>query len=213
MSTRGTPDDRRVRLDGWVVRVADPLLTGIGRHWLLLVNGLVILFLLLGLAVPFLRAAGLDGPADALYGLYGGVCHQWAYRSFFVLGPQAVYPRSGLEAAGLDPHGFVGNAALGWKLAYCERDLAIFVGLLVFGVLYAARWRPLGLRPAGYLVYGLLSLPIAADGLSQLGGGRESTWELRLATGLLFGLASAWLLYPRFHASLTRPPYPAPGTP
>ena len=46
----------------------------------------------------------------------------------------------------------------------------------------------------------LLVAPMAVDGLTQLGGWRESIWELRLATGVLFGLASAWLLYPRFAA-------------
>jgi predicted membrane protein DUF2085 len=39
--------------------------------------------------------------------------------------------------------------------------------------------------------------PIALGGLTQLVGWRESTWELRIATGLLFGIASGWCLYPR----------------
>jgi uncharacterized membrane protein len=45
---------------------------------------------------------------------------------------------------------------------------------------------------------------MALDGLTQLAGWRESTWELRLATGLLFGVASGWLLYPRFEQSFRR---------
>jgi len=45
-------------------------------------------------------------------------------------------------------------------------------------------------------------LPMALDGFSQLLSWRESTWELRVATGLLFGAASGWLLYPRFESMI-----------
>ena len=83
-------------------------------------------------------------------------------------------------------------------MAFCERDLAIYVGLLLVGVLYA---RNRDLKPAGFLLYGVLILPMALDGFTQLFGWRESTWELRVATGLLFGLASAWLVLPRLDAS------------
>jgi uncharacterized membrane protein len=38
---------------------------------------------------------------------------------------------------------------------------------------------------------------MALDGFTQLFCYRESNWELRLLTGALFGLASAWLAYPR----------------
>jgi uncharacterized membrane protein len=38
------------------------------------------------------------------------------------------------------------------------------------------------------------------DGLTQLPGWRESTWELRTITGLLFGAANVWLLFPRVDA-------------
>ena len=44
-------------------------------------------------------------------------------------------------------------------------------------------------------------LRLALDGFTQLFGWRESSWELRVATGLLFGLASAWLVLPRLDSS------------
>lgn len=55
-----------------------------------------------------------------------------------------------------------------------RRHLAIFSGVLAFGLLYATRWRRRGLRPAGYVQYLLLVAPMAVDGLTQLGGWRES---------------------------------------
>jgi uncharacterized membrane protein len=83
-------------------------------------------------------------------------------------------------------------------MAFCERDLAIYLGLVLVGLIYA-RWR--ALQPCGYLLYGVLILPMAIDGFTQLFGWRESTWELRVLTGLLFGLASAWLVLPRVDAA------------
>jgi uncharacterized membrane protein len=43
---------------------------------------------------------------------------------------------------------------------------------------------------------------MALDGFTQLFGWRESTWELRVITGLLFGFASGWLVYPRFDLAM-----------
>jgi uncharacterized membrane protein len=194
----------RDALDRWIVAVADPVLSGAMRHWLFGVNALVLLTIVGGLAAPLLDSAGVNGPATTIYELYRSICHQWAFRSFFLFGPQAVYGREQLAALGVDPFQFLGNPSLGWKLGFCERDLGIFLGLLLFGLLYAARWRRAALRPSSYLVYAALITPMALDGLTQLAGWRESTWELRLATGLLFGVASAWLLYPRFERSFRR---------
>ena len=33
---------------------------------------------------PLLLAAGFDAPANAIYAAYQTVCHQWAFRSFFL---------------------------------------------------------------------------------------------------------------------------------
>jgi uncharacterized membrane protein len=164
----------------------------------LTVNTALSVFLAGALAAPMLAAVGWAAAADAVYAAYHFTCHQWAFRSFFFFGQQPIYSQQSLAAQGLDPFGFVGNPTLGWKMAFCERDLAIYVGLLVVGVLYA---RQRDLKPSGFLLYGVLILPMAVDGFTQLFGWRESTWELRVVTGLLFGLASAWLVLPRLDAS------------
>ncbi len=89
-------------------------------------------------------------------------------------------------------------------MAFCERDLAIYIALLAAGVYYARRR---DLQPAGFVVYGILILPMALDGFTQLFGWRESTWELRVVTGVLFGLASGWLVLPRLDAAFgVQPP-------
>ena len=178
-------------------------LDGLARHWLFGLNLAVAVFVGGALLAPTLAALGLDRAASALYAVYHFTCHQWAFRSFFLFGGQLVYDRQLLDGLGVDPFGFVGAPGLGWKLAFCERDLAIYVGLLVVGLLYAGRGR---LGPVGFRVYALLIAPMALDGFTQLVGWRESSWQLRVVTGLLFGLASGWLLYPRFDAALRGEP-------
>jgi uncharacterized membrane protein len=172
--------------------------TRVLRHWLLMVNLALSAFLLGALAAPVLAVAGWRAAADALYTAYHFTCHQWAFRSFFFFGQQSVYSQQSLSDQGIDPFGFVGSPSLGWKMAFCERDLAIYVGLLIVGLLYA---RHRTMHPSGFLLYAVLILPMAVDGFTQLFGWRESTWELRVVTGLLFGLASAWLVLPRLDAS------------
>jgi uncharacterized membrane protein len=191
-------------------RAAGRLLAGLdaaAAHWLLGLNLAVALFVLGAGLAPLLAATGWQHVADGLYAIYHATCHQWAFRSFFVFGGQAVYGREQLQSLGLDPFTFVGGPGYGWKLAFCERDLAIYLSLLGFGLVYARRR---DLRPAGFRLYAACALPMAVDGFTQLFGWRESTWELRVLTGLLFGAASGWLLLPRFDASL-RPArrYPA----
>jgi uncharacterized membrane protein len=196
--------ESRAQFDRRVVAIADPILTALATRWLLVLNALTLSFVGGAFAAPLLAAVGFVDAANAIYDTYRAVCHQWAFRSFFLLGPQALHSHAELEAVGLDPFHFLGSPELGWKMAFCERDLAIFSGVLLFGLLYAARWRHLGMRPANYLVFAVLCLPMAVDGLTQLLGLRESTWELRVATGSLFGVASAWLLYPRLQRALQR---------
>ena len=168
------------------------------RHWLSTVNMALGVFIAGALLAPILAALGWRSAADGLYAAYRFTCHEWAFRSFFLFGadrpPLAVYSQQQLANLGADPFSFIGSPDLGWKMAFCERDLAIYLALLAAG-LYFARWRHV--RPASFLVYGILILPMALDGFTQLFGWRESTWELRVVTGLLFGLASAWLVLPR----------------
>jgi uncharacterized membrane protein len=176
------------------------------RHWLLALNAALGVFLVGALAAPILAAAGARSAADGLYAAYHLTCHQWAFRSFFLFAtqqPVAVYDQQQLTNQALDPFTFVGTPALGWKMAFCERDLAIYLGLLLVGLLYA---RGRTLRPAGFALYGVLVFPMALDGFTQLFGWRESTWELRVLTGLVFGLASAWLVLPRLDASFRPEP-------
>jgi uncharacterized membrane protein len=86
-------------------------------------------------------------------------------------------------------------------VAVCERDVAIYGSILLAGLAFGAvrsRLTRRGgkLRKMPIWLYVVLLLPMAVDGVTQLVGLRESTWELRLITGTLFGAATIWLAYP-----------------
>ncbi|MEL7646020.1 MAG: DUF2085 domain-containing protein [Anaerolineaceae bacterium] len=191
------------------------------RHYLLLFNLLVFVYLGGAFLAPTFMKLGLEPAARVIYSIYRPVCHQLAYRSFFLFGEQPFYPRelAGMEAyqtftlaSGIDEldsraaGGFVGNDAVGYKVALCQRDVAIYFFILIFGLIFGASRRKIKEAP-WYLWVVLGIIPIALDGgtqlISQMGlaflswfPARESTPFLRVLTGGLFGLFTAWLAYP-----------------
>jgi uncharacterized membrane protein len=178
----------------------------IERHWLLLINLLVAMFLALPFAAPLLMHLGRPDLANLIYSAYQLTCHEWPFRAYFLFGPQATYSAGELQSHGVTGiYDFKGSPELGYKVAFCARNVAIYAAALAAALVYARRryrMAPLSLR-----TFGLAMVPIALDGLTQLTGWRESTWELRSVTGAVFGAASVWLLYPRLDqvvASLRR---------
>jgi uncharacterized membrane protein len=200
----GPASAARARINRRASHVLDLLQAIIARHWLALANGGLASVIGLALAAPVLGALGFHAQATPIYEAYYAICHHWPFRSFFLFGPSATYD-IGTVAAIAGPDAvwtFVGNPATGYKMALCERDLAIFASALAMGMAYT-RLRP-RLAPPRAAFYLLLLLPIALDGFTQLPGWRESTWELRVATGGITGFATVWLLFPYLDAVARR---------
>ena len=198
---------------------------GFARRWLAIFNLIVFTYAFLPFAAPLLMKAGATGPARVLYTLYSPFCHQLAFRSFFLFGEQAAYPRelagTGLESFGsvtgidegdfLAARAFVGDERVGYKVALCERDIAIYVGIFAAGVAYGVVRRRLMIPPLPLRYWALLGVaPIALDGFSQLLSqipgfpiaARESTPFLRVLTGALFGVMNVWMAYPLINESM-----------
>ncbi len=183
----------------------------ISRYWLVLVSLILFGFITLPVLAPVLMENGYTGPAQLIYTAYHFTCHELAYRSYFFFGTSPVYTLGQLrtllavqEDDLLYWSNFIGNPQLGYKMAWCERDVAIYSSILIGGLLFGlARSRLPRLNWRGYL---LLIAPIAIDGTWQLFTSpilllpflpiHESDWFLRTITGVLFGLASVWLVYP-----------------
>ncbi len=205
---------------------ADAITYWLSRHYLALFNLFVLIYVGIPFIAPVLMRAGAETPANVIYRAYSAVCHQLAFRSFFVFGEQPVYPRqaAGLEdlksfgeATGLSEGNYdrdltaarqyVGELShehpVGYKVALCERDIAIYAAILLFGVVFSVTGRRL--PPLPWYLWILIALaPIGLDGFSQLLSQpplnflpfRESTPVLRVFTGGLFGFGTAWFGYP-----------------
>jgi len=175
---------------------------------------------------PILMKAGAELPAKAIYTIYTPLCHQLPYRSWFLFGEQAYYPRelakipnvmtyeqvTGLSAEDvITGRAFVGNETLGYKVALCERDIAMYASLTLAGIIFEINRRKMKSIPwYAWILFGLV--PIGLDGFSQLPGllsgmpgwmvMRESTPVIRTITGVLFGLSTGWYLFPMFEESM-----------
>jgi uncharacterized membrane protein len=203
---------------------ADQFSYWLSRHYMAVLNLIVFIYVGLPFLAPLLMKAGITGPAYGIYKVYGAVCHQLAFRSWFLFGEQSVYPRAAAGVPGVIPFGqatgineadllaarqFIGNSQIGYKVAFCERDVAIYGAILLFGLLYVVTNRKLPALP-WYLWIIIGILPIGIDGFSQLISQppfnlipyRESTPFLRALTGGLFGLTTAWFGFPLVEESM-----------
>jgi len=246
--TLGAASDRRGQLDqlgredhhdrvvrGGQISGADRAMYWVSKHYLVLLNFVMLLYFGLPLLAPLLMNTGLTGPANAIYTVYKPLCHQFGFRSFFLFGEQAYYP---LEEARIDnvitfqaatgfqnlhnPSGngrfearqFTGNAVMGYKMALCERDMAIYSAIFLFGILYAGTGRRI--KPLHWMLWILIGMgPIGLDGFSQLFSQMEWSWLapylpyresipfFRVLTGALFGFATAWFAYPSIEESMS----------
>ena len=207
------------------------------RHYLAILLVLIGAFITLPFAAPVFMRAGLTGVGEAVYAMYSPLCHQFAFRSWFLFGEQTIYPRGEASVPGVNPYeyylpevmraldgrldnsvlamennsrAFLGDARMGYKVALCQRDVAIYVALFAGGVVYSIPRVRRYLRPVPIWLYVLLGLgPIGLDGFSQLLSYppfelwpvRESTPLFRTVTGALFGLMNAWLAFPYLETS------------
>jgi uncharacterized membrane protein len=193
---------RRRALDRLVVGFVDGLVTFIARHWLALANLGLFAFMLPPFLAPLLMAAGYEAPAHFIYLAYRLTCHQLPTRSYFLFGRQPVYSPEELGPSlnPASPAAFVGSPELGFKVAFCERDVAIYGVMLLAGLAYGLlRGR---IRALDWRLFIVLILPLAVDGTTQLVGLRESDWLLRTVTGALFGAGWVWLAYPRLDRAM-----------
>ncbi|MRR31675.1 DUF2085 domain-containing protein, partial [bacterium] len=196
------------------------------RNYVKVIVAVLVIFTGLPFLAPVLEKTGNDGIARVIYLIYRPLCHQLTYRSYFLFGEQAVYPRQlanvpGVltyeQVTGLNPldlaasRDFIGNPLVGYKVAFCERDVAIYASLALFGILFQLTGRKLKQLP--WILWLILAvIPIGLDGVTQIPSLmtnppvwlpiRESTPFLRLLTGGLFGLFSGWFVFPMMEESV-----------
>jgi uncharacterized membrane protein len=217
------------------VTTGDRISFWIAKKYLLILNLFMLLYAGLPFLAPTLMKLGAETPANLIYRMYKPLCHQFGFRSFFLYGEQPFYPlaEAGMtgyktfeEVSGIpnldDPYSFtrfearnyIGDETVGFKVALCERDVAIYLAIMGFGVVYGLTGRRL--KSLHWMLWLLIGIgPIGLDGFSQLFSQfnwewlnalvpyRESTPFLRVLTGALFGLATAWFAYPNIEDSMS----------
>jgi uncharacterized membrane protein len=179
-----------------VVIFLDKLIFQLAKHWLFLANLTWGLYVGLPILAPILMLTGHPWLGNVIYTAYKVACHQIPWRSFFIGGSQIVYTYGELIAL-VGPaltERYIGDATIGYKVALCQRDVATYGTILLAGLVFGLVRRRL--KPLPIWAFVLSLVPMGIDGLTQLFGLRESTWQLRIITGALFGLASIWLAYP-----------------
>lgn len=159
----------------------DAAMRAILRHWLLSVNALNGLTLVGAALTPLVAARGWTPLATTLYLAYRPLCPQRPDHSYFLAGH---------------------------KMAFEQRETAIYLGLLLGGLLFAPVRRRL--RPLNWRLLALASLPLLVDVLSQTVGLRDSDWRWRTITGVAFALAFVWWSFPLLEREF-RPPAREPG--
>ena len=136
-------------------------------HWATALTAMLGLLVFAALSVPFLSYLGLDSISKQIFFSLHMVCAQIPSHSFYILGHQ---------------------------LGICARNLSIYSAMFLGSLIFVLSKKRVPGIP--WWLWVLMILPLAVDGTTQMFGLRESTWELRVLTGTLFGLANVWFALP-----------------
>ncbi len=193
-TTIGVQPDRT-----WAIRL-NRLTYSLARHWFLIFTVAAGLYVGLPWLAPVFMKIGWTGPGNVLYAIYSTQCHQLPQRSFFLFGSKPMYSLSEIQAAWkntINPailRQFVGNDAMGWKVAWSDRMVSFYTSIWAGMIL--ARFLGKRGKPIPWWSAVLLALPMAVD------GGTHFLGDLA-GIGRGFRDSNAWL------AGLTNNMFPA----
>lgn len=147
------------------------------QYWAHIVMVVLGTIVAIAIAIPFLSYFGLDAIAKPLLFSLHFICAQIPSHSFYIFGHQ---------------------------LGLCERNLSIYSSMFLGSLIFVLSKRRMPGLP--WWLWILLMLPMAWDGVTQMFGWRESTMELRVLTGTIFGLANIWFVLPLIQKTLDETP-------
>jgi uncharacterized membrane protein len=138
------------------------------QHWFetfLMIYGLWVFTPFLA---PVFMQIGWTGAGKAIYFVYSLFCHQLPERSFFLFGERTMYSLNEIQAAWQDTvnpmilRKFIGNEAMGWKIAWSDRMIWFYNSVWFFAVVWYSFRRKI--KPLTWWGFALLLLPLAIDG-------------------------------------------------
>lgn len=150
---------------------SDQMNSFISRHWFLLFSLAMAIYAGLPFLAPVFMHVGWSSAGSAIYSIYAWLCHQYPQRSFFLFGPRFTYSLAEVQHAWkntLDPlvlRQFIGNPAMGWKVAWSDRMVSMYLSTWLFGLL----WWPLRrrLKPLPWWGLFLFLVPMFIDGTTH----------------------------------------------
>lgn len=142
------------------------------KNWLLAFSLIYGLYVGLPFLAPVFMKLDWEGPAKDIYTLYSFLCHQLPQRSFFMFGDRTTYSLSEIQAVWQNTNDpwilrqFTGTSEMGWKVAWSDRMVSMYTGILFAAWL----WYPFRKKLTGIPLwaFGLLILPMALDGASHV---------------------------------------------
>jgi len=137
------------------------------QHWATMITYVLGILVFAALSVPFLSYFGLDAISKQIFFALHMICAQIPSHSFYIFGHQ---------------------------LGMCARNFSIYTSMFVGSLIFVLSKKHIPGIP--WWLWILMILPMAIDGTTQMFGLRESTWELRVLTGTLFGLGNVWFALP-----------------
>ena len=173
----------------------------IGDHWFGIFLVIYGLWVFLPFLAPVFMYMGWSSGGKGIYFIYSFFCHQLPERSFFFFGQKTMYSLNEIQAVWQDTTNpfilrqFIGNEAMGWKVAWSDRMISFYTSVWFFAVL----WWPLRrkVKPLSWWGLILLLLPMAIDGgthaisdFAGIGAGfRDTNQWLALLTNHAFSAA------------------------
>ena len=148
----------------WVYRIS--------RYWLLIFSLIYGLFVGLPFLAPVMMHIGWQGVAKVIYFSYSWLCHQMPQRSFFLFGRQGMLSLNEIHTAWqvtsnpLILRQFIGNAALGWKVAWSDRMVSLYTSILFSSWLWWFFRKKV--KPLTLWGFALFILPMAVDGVTHI---------------------------------------------
>ncbi|MGB3715140.1 MAG: DUF2085 domain-containing protein [Candidatus Promineifilaceae bacterium] len=173
----------------------------LSRLWLLPISFLIAVYVGLPWAAPLFMEMGWVRAGNAIYLLYATQCHQLPQRSFFLFGDQPMYSLADVQTAWQNSNNpnvlrqFIGESAMGWKVAWSDRMVFMYTTILLWGALFwLVRKR---LKPLPWWGLVLFLLPIVVDGFTHM------ISDFTAGIGLGFRYSNTWL------GALTNNAFPA----
>ena len=155
---------RAVKANRWVYRFS--------RNWLLIFSLIYGIYVGLPFLSPVLMEIGWERAGRAIYLIYTFLCHQLPQRSLFLFGQKTMYDLAEIRVAWQDTSNplilrqFVGNAEMGWKMAWSDRMVSMYTSILLIAWL----WYPIRkrIRPLPWWGLMLFLIPMGIDGFTHM---------------------------------------------